>query len=478
MIKEIRLPEVSENIQSADVVKLLVAVGDTVEVDKPLFEVETEKAMFELPSPEAGTVVEILVEPGDQVTVGQVLMKVETDGAGEKKGPPAAEKEAEEARAEPEPAPPAEPAAVEPPPAARPEPAGEPAEGPKKPPAPAAPSVRRLARELGVDINRVQGTGPRGRISMDDVKNFTKSALASPSAGFGAIRPLPDFTKWGGVRREAMSKVRRLTAESMANAWATVPQVTQYDKADITELEAFRKKYAGKAEAAGGKLTVTAILLKVVASALKVFPQYNASVDMAAQEIVFKDYVNVGVAVDTDRGLLVPVVKNVDGKNIVQLSAELSTLAGKARAGRITPDEMDGGNFTISNLGGIGGTAFSPIVYPPQVAILGVSRSGHRAGLDGRRVQAPARAAPLAHLRPPHHRRGGRRAVPALDRGGPGTALPACAGGVSRLRTREIRTRRRPATAAVLFLHGRRRRASRKSAPRGILGREKTQTDR
>ena len=381
MIKDIRLPEVSENIQSADVVKLLVAVGDTVEVDQPLFEVETEKAMFELPSTEAGTVVEILVAPGDQVTVGQVLMKVETEGAGEKKGTPAAAKKPEEPRAEPEPRPspepePEEPVAEAPPPEPRPAPAGEPGEGPKKPPAPAAPSVRRLARELGVDINRVQGTGPRGRISMDDVKNFTKSALASPSAGFGAIRPLPDFTKWGGVRREAMSKVRRITAESMANAWATVPQVTQYDKADITELEAFRKKYAGKAEAAGGKLTVTAILLKVVASALKVFPQYNASVDMAAQEIVFKDYVNVGVAVDTDRGLLVPVVKNADGKNIVQLSAELNTLAGKARAGRIAPDDMEGGNFTISNLGGIGGTAFSPIVYPPQVAILGVSRSG------------------------------------------------------------------------------------------------------
>ncbi len=385
MIKEIRLPEVSENIQSADVVKLLVGVGDTVEVDQPIFEVETEKAMFELPSPEAGAVVEILVEAGDQVTVGQVLMKVETEGAVEKKAPQADGKEVEEAQVEPQPAPergepeaaaPGESATEEPPPAVRSPSPAEPAGNPKKPPAPAAPSVRRMARELGVDINRVQGTGPRGRISMDDVKNFTKSALASPSAGIGAIRPLPDFTKWGGVRREAMSKVRRLTAESMANAWATVPQVTQYDKADITELEAFRKKYAGKAKAAGGKLTVTAILLKVLASALKVFPQYNASVDMAAQEIVFKDYVNVGVAVDTDRGLLVPVVKNADAKNIVQLSTELSELAGNARAGRITPDEMDGGNFTISNLGGIGGTGFSPIVYPPQVAILGVSRSG------------------------------------------------------------------------------------------------------
>lgn len=385
MIKEIRLPEVSENIQSADVVKLLVEVGNTIEVDQPLFEVETEKAMFELPSPEAGTILEILVKAGDQVTVGQVLMKVETDGAGDKEKGAASPEEQEAARSVPEetPAaaepeltpPPVEEPRPESPPASGPEPAAAPAEGRRKPPAPAAPSVRRLARELGVDINRVQGTGPRGRISTEDVKTFTKAALSTPSAGFGAIRPLPDFTKWGGVRREAMSKVRRITAEGMANAWATVPQVTQYDKADITELEAFRKKYAAKAEAAGGKLTVTAILLKVVASALKVFPLVNASVDMAAQEIVFKEYVNVGVAVDTDRGLLVPVVKNADARNIVQLSADLSALAGKARAGRIAPDDMEGGNFTISNLGGIGGTGFSPIVYPPQVAILGVSRS-------------------------------------------------------------------------------------------------------
>lgn len=240
--------------------------------------------------------------------------------------------------------------------------------------APAAPSVRRLARELGVDIAQVRGTGERGRISVEDIKSHAKALLS----GGGLAAPaaaLPDFTRWGAVRREPMSKVRRITAQAMTQAWLAAPRVTQYDKADVTDLEAFRKRHARRVEAAGGKLTMTAILLKVAAGALRAFPQFNASLDPAQEEIVFKEYVHVGVAVDTDRGLLVPVVRDVERKNITRLASELADLAERARTKRITPDEMEGGTFTISNLGGIGGTAFSPIVYWPQVAILGVSRS-------------------------------------------------------------------------------------------------------
>lgn len=371
MIKEIPLPELSESIQSADVVRVLVAVGDAVAVDQPLFELETEKAMFELPSPTAGRVVEILAREGQKVKVGQVVLKVEVDQAAR---PPAAGAEPPAPAAEPEPAapppatPPAFPAA--PPAAEAPPPAGE--EAPAAT-VPAAPSVRRLARELGVDIAAVRGTGPKGRISAEDVKQHAKGVVTGGPAL--PTRQLPDFQRWGGVRREAMSKVRRLTAQSMAHAWATVPQVTQFDKADVTGLEAFRQRHAARVEAAGGKLTLTAILLKVAALALRKFPQFNASVDAEAGEIVFKDYVHVGVAVDTDRGLLVPVVRDADAKGIADLARELAALSEKARTRRIAPDDMEGGTFTISNLGGIGGTGFSPIVYWPQVAILGVSRS-------------------------------------------------------------------------------------------------------
>jgi pyruvate dehydrogenase E2 component (dihydrolipoamide acetyltransferase) len=245
--------------------------------------------------------------------------------------------------------------------------------------APAAPSVRRLAREIGVEINEVKGTGSGGRISEADVKAHAKKKLQEPSVTFLAgqfpVTPLPDFSRWGEIERREMTSVRRKTAEHMAEAWATAPQVTQYDQADITDLEHLRQKYASKVEKAGGKLTVTAILLKIVASALRTFPQFNASIDTAKNEIIYKKYVHVGVAVDTDRGLLVPVIRDVDQKNILQLSLELSQLAEKARSKKISLDNLQGGTFTITNLGGIGGTMFSPIVNTPEVAILGVSRS-------------------------------------------------------------------------------------------------------
>jgi pyruvate dehydrogenase E2 component (dihydrolipoamide acetyltransferase) len=249
-------------------------------------------------------------------------------------------------------------------------------------PVPAAPHVRRLAREVGVDIYDVKGTGPGGRISEDDVKAHAKALLfaaataaAAPRAGHFAQPQLPDFAKWGKIERVSMRGVRRKTAEHLAEAWNTIPHVTQHDRADITELEQLRARFAPKAEEAGGKMTVTAIALKVCAAALKVFPQFNASIDIEKEEIVYKQYINIGVAADTDRGLLVPVIREVEKKNIVELAVELSQLSKKAREKKLTPADMEGGTFTITNLGGIGGVGFTPIVNFPEVAILGLSRS-------------------------------------------------------------------------------------------------------
>jgi pyruvate dehydrogenase E2 component (dihydrolipoamide acetyltransferase) len=394
MSVEIRLPEISENVDSGDVVKVLVDVGDTVEVDQPLVELETEKAVFEVPSTVAGTIAEIKVEAGDTVKVGDTIVTIDESGRGAVEGGKddvdvtvgGGEKEPERAEKKA----PEKPVASERPEASNKlEERREPEEGeeappaPKKPapqePAPASPTVRRLAREIGVDIHDVPGTGPGGRITSDDVHKFAKAIItgSTPAAAAGptAAVTLPDFSRWGEVERVAMSKVREVTARNMAQAWNTVPHVTQHDLADITDLEEARKRYGRKAEAAGGKLTMTAILLKACAAALKAFPDFNASIDVAKGEIVRKKYVNIGVAVDTDRGLLVPVVRDVDRKNIIELSVQLTELAEKARSKKIAPDQLEGGNFTISNLGGIGGTSFTPIVYHPEVAILGVSRA-------------------------------------------------------------------------------------------------------
>ena len=264
--------------------------------------------------------------------------------------------------------------------------------------APAAPSVRRLAREVGVNIDEVQGSGPQGRISEDDVKEHARRILSSvpstapgaggspstpapgpstPGAGRGMERPsvpLPDFSKWGEIEREPMSNIRRTTAERLSYAWNTVAHVTQFDKADITAMEELRKKYREQVNAAGGNLTVTAMLVKVLATAVKQFPHFNSSLDTQTNEIIYKKYVNVGVAVDTDRGLLVPVVRNADRKNITDIAIDVHQLAEKARNKKLTREEMSGGGITISNLGGIGGTYFTPIVNWPEVAILGVSR--------------------------------------------------------------------------------------------------------
>ena len=365
------LPDLGENIESGDVIRILVDVGDRLAEDQTVIELETDKAVIEVPSSIDGTVTQILVQQGDTIAVGQPILEVEAAAAPAVEETPIAAEETPSA-----PVPVEEPTSTPIPPASVVE------EAPSAPistspdgPVPAAPSTRRLAREIGVDIAQIQGTGPGGRISIDDVKAHSKKLHAARSAAPAAATPLPDFSQWGAVEREPMTKVREITAERLAQAWATIPQVTQFDKADITSLEKWRAEYGKKAEAAGGKLTPTAILIKVLGIALKVFPQFNASIDIAQREVVYKSYFHIGIAVDTPHGLLVPVVRDVDQKNIIELAVELSELAQKTRERKIAPADMQGGSMTISNVGTMGGTAFTPIVNPPEVAILGVARS-------------------------------------------------------------------------------------------------------
>jgi len=374
---ELKLPEVGEGIDAGTVVGILVAVGDTVSVDQPLLELETDKAVVEMPCPVSGTVASITVSEGDEIPIGHVVMTVE-EGAveaapakGDASEASPAEEPAEKA-AEPAPEASSEPAPT-------PAPAASVSSAPLRAsdaPLPAAPSVRRLARELGVDLHAVQGSGILGRISAEDVRTFAQGGTPRGAAAgtTAAPQPLPDFAQWGETERAPMSGIRKATVRSMTNAWTTVPMVTHFDKADATRFDALRKRFKGAAEARGAKLTPTAILVGIVAAALRKFPDFNASIDVANNEIVYKKYVNVGVAVDTPNGLLVPVIKNADQKSIIDLAVELGELAQKARDRKLTPDEMQGGNFSVSNLGGIGGTGFTPIVNPPDVAILGVSR--------------------------------------------------------------------------------------------------------
>jgi pyruvate dehydrogenase E2 component (dihydrolipoamide acetyltransferase) len=394
---EFKLPELGENISQGDLVRLMISPGAKVSEGQPVMELETDKAVIEVPSSVSGIVKEVRVKQGEKIKVGDVIFTLEGSATPQPQRPKHAPVEhvsgqhgarlafqaaiQAEGKTEEQALPPDQPQSFLPS-FAMPAQLEKVAGTEHREPVPAAPHVRRLARELGIDVHNVKGSGPGGRISEKDVKAYSKELLTSMATAAQSPRgaqfsqpELPDFTKWGKVERVSIRGVRRKTAEHLWQAWTTVPHVTQNDKADITELEQLRARFAPKAEEAGGKMTVTAIALKVCSSALKIFPQFNASIDLAKDEIVYKQYINIGVAVDTDRGLLVPVIRDVDKKNIVELAAELTQLSRKAKDKKLTLAEMEGGTFTITNLGGIGGTGFSPIVNYPEVAILGLSRS-------------------------------------------------------------------------------------------------------
>jgi pyruvate dehydrogenase E2 component (dihydrolipoamide acetyltransferase) len=403
MAKQFKLPDLGEGIHEAQVVNVMVKEGETVTEDQPVLEVETDKAAVELPVPFAGVIEKLHVKTGDTITVGQVLLEVDD-------GSEAAETEAVAAATAAEPSAGGaqdftvqvsggeangavsvavrQPAAV----------ADSPLYGPG--PVPAAPAVRRLARELDIDLRRVEGTGPGGRILRTDVEQHQQlrptgpapasgsPAVATPVARAAPVAPgrtayapatgvdeaLPDFSQWGPIRRERIPQIRKAIARQMTRAWAAIPHVTHADEVDVTDLEAFRKEQGKVFAEQGAKLSLTAFILKAVAGALREFPKFNASFDEAASEIIYKDYVHIGVAVDTPRGLMVPVVRDVDRKGLVVISKELAAIAERARAFKIEIAEMRGGTFTITNVGALGGTLSTPLINWPEVAILGTGK--------------------------------------------------------------------------------------------------------
>lgn len=373
---EFKIPEVGENIVSGNVVNIFVAAGDTVAKDQDLLELETEKASLPVPSPVSGQVKEILVKVGDEVKIGQVVMRIKATGAVPAEEPRQKILTPVAATAPTQPQVSAQTTATAPFTGTSPVArffnfvARRNEDIPAQVDVPAAPSVRRLARELGVEVSSVPGSGPGGRISKDDVKAFVKQIVLSGGGQAAPKKPLPDFARFGAIRREKMSKVRQVTKDHMAHCWSTVAHVTQFDKADITELEKIRKANSTEER----KLTVTPFLIKVLARALKGFPQFNASIDADNNEIIYKQYIHIGVAVDTDRGLLVPVLRDADKKSVLEITDELTKAAERARNKKTALEELQGGSMTVTNLGGIGGFAFTPIVNWPEVCILGVSR--------------------------------------------------------------------------------------------------------
>ena len=369
MAKEFKLPDLGEGIHEGEVLAVRVSVGQAVKEGDIILEVETDKAAVEIPSPYTGTVLEILVTPGDTVKVGQVLMTFSAPG--------------EKPAAAPEPSAAVPKAATVPEPAA-----ASQAPGPRQGPVPASPATRRLARELGVDLARVSPSGAAGLVTADDVRAFAARgnameapavARAQPVAESPAPTPdrtpeLPDFSKWGPVERVAFRSIRRATAKQMSLSWSQIPHVNSQDYVDVTRLEIFRRKHKKDVEALGGRLTFTVFALKAVATVLKAHPRINASLDTAAGEIVLKKHYHIGVAVNTEEGLVVPVVRDVDNKSIKELAVELHALVQRAHSRKISLEEFQGGTFTITNAGALGGWTFAPIINHPQVAILGLGQ--------------------------------------------------------------------------------------------------------
>jgi pyruvate dehydrogenase E2 component (dihydrolipoamide acetyltransferase) len=386
MSLEFKLPQLAEGVDSADVAEIHVAAGDTVEAGQIVMELETDKAVMELPCPHAGKVVQLLVKKGDTVKVGQPVLQIDSvEAATQSNGAKPAEakgaaapgdsaasgtstKKAVEASTAAD----AKPSA----PAFKPATAAPSSSG-KDLPVPAGPATRRLARELSIDLRQLRGTGSGGRITSEDVARAYAGSNGSASAGGGGlvVPPLPDFSQFGPVDRQAYTRLQKTVVNNLSLAWQVIPHVTQHDLADITDIESARKRFVENAGKNAPKVTMTAITMKAIVACLQQFPNFNSSYDAAKGELVLKRYYHLGVAVDTPTGLVVPVIRNVDQKSVVQLAHELNALAEKARNGKLSLDEMRGGTFTITNLGGIGGTAFTPIVNYPEVAILGMSRS-------------------------------------------------------------------------------------------------------
>jgi len=381
---DVRLPQLAEGVEGGTVVSILVSEGQQLKKDQPFMELETQKAVGSIPSPQSGTVTKIHVKEGTEVAVGQVLISLETEPSA------TAEPSARAVPAATQPSS-AQPTAssVRPPSAKEPRSAAEDYRFESKSglPPPAAPSIRKIARDLGIDLTRVQGSEAGGRIALTDLRSYIQRlqqiafegrrespvAASQPAAGQIPSESV-DFSKWGPVRRERMSPLRRTVSQRMVQSWTTIPKIDQLDDADISELLALRKKYSAAYERKGARLTLTSFLLKVIADALKKHRRANASLDEASNEIVYKDYIHIGVAVDTEAGLIVPVIRDVDKKNLFELSQELNEMTEKARQRKLSLENLQGGSFTISNQGTIGGSHFTPIIYPPQVAILGVGQ--------------------------------------------------------------------------------------------------------
>jgi pyruvate dehydrogenase E2 component (dihydrolipoamide acetyltransferase) len=387
-VEQILIPDLGD-AEDVQVVEILVTVGDQVAKEDPLITLESEKASMDVPSPMAGKILEINVKTGDQVTAGDLILTLEATEGEETKRPASVPAETPAEPKQPAPAPAEETQPTDPAADRTKRPASVPAEIPPSfTGAYASPAVRRYARELGVDLTRVRGTGRKDRILREDVQAFVKKALTTvPAAAPGgpAVPPLPviDFSKFGPIERQQLSHIQKVSVKNLHRSWLNVPHVTQHDEADITDMEAFRKSNAEKAKARGFKLTPLAFIMKAAVAALEEFPRLNASLDPDGEHVILKQYYHLGVAVDTKDGLVVPVIRDVDKKGVFDLAQELGEVSGRAREGKLSLDEIRGASFTITSLGGIGGTAFTPIVNAPEVAILGVSRSFQKPIWDG-----------------------------------------------------------------------------------------------
>lgn len=380
-----KCPNLGEGIKSADVSSISVKVGDTITADQNVMEVETDKAVVELPCSIAGQITQVHVQSGSTIKPGDPLLTLTTSGAApapatspERPAGSAAAPAPGVTPAKPVEAAPSAPAMVPTPAVAALQSVAD--SGEKKAPAPAGPATRRLARQLGVDLYQVTGSGPGGRITSDDVQSHVRQILqgtksvASAATAKPSAPSLPDFTQFGPVDRKAMNRIAKTSAANLSYAWQTIPHVTQNDLADVTELEAGRKRHTTN-QKTGAKITMTVLAIKAVVAALKQYPNFNSSLDSNTDEIILKQYYHIGVAVDTEYGLVVPVIRDANHKSILEIAAELDVLASKARERKLSPSDFQGGTFTITNLGGIGGTTFSPIVNWPEVAILGMSRA-------------------------------------------------------------------------------------------------------